>query len=99
MVYKREQIEIMRFFGLMYAGCDGGYVELRPTNFAGSPDFDKRRFIPTWKQEEFAEAALDLKDYYHVYYGVCTRTKEGKKKKKGTSQYLKELPALWDDLD
>jgi len=98
-MYTDEQIQIMKFFALLYGKANGGFVELRPTNFAGSPDMDKRKWIPANEQEEFAEAALKLKDHYHVYFGVATRTKEGKEKGKGTSQYLKEITCLWADLD
>jgi len=98
-MYTDEQLEIMQFFALLYGKANGGYVELRPTNFAGSPDMDERRWIPANEQEEFAEAALELKGNYHVYFGVATRTEEGKEKGSGTSRYLKELPCLYADLD
>ncbi|MBS3765241.1 hypothetical protein KGY71_01845 [Candidatus Bipolaricaulota bacterium] len=99
--YTRDQMDIMKFFAMVFGPTDGGYVELRPTNFAGSPDMDQRRWIPAGieNQEQFADAALELKDSYHVYFGVATRTKEGKKKGKGTSRYLKEITCLWADLD
>ncbi|MBS3787495.1 MAG: hypothetical protein V5A83_02455 [Candidatus Bipolaricaulota bacterium] len=98
-MYIDEQLEIMQFFALLYGKANGGYVELRPTNFAGSPDMEERRWIPANDQEGFAKAALELKDHYHVYFGAATRTKEGKEKGKGTSQYLKELTCLYADLD
>ena len=100
-MYTRDQMDIMKFFAMVFGPANGGYVELRPTNFAGSPDMKKRKWISTGikKQKKFADAALELKDSYHVYFGVATRTKEGKEKSKGTSQYLKEITCLWADLD
>lgn len=98
-MYSEEQMQIQRFFALLFGNANGGYVELRPTNYAGSPDMEKRKWVPANEQEEFAEAALELKDKYNVYYGVATRSEEGKKKGKGTSQYLKEITCLWADLD
>lgn len=98
-MYTRDQIEIMKFFALLFGKANGGYVELRPTNYAGSPDMEKRMWVPANEQEEFARLALQLEGKYHVYFGVATRTKEGKERGKGTSRYLKELPCLYADLD
>ena len=34
-----------------------------------------------------------------MYFGVCTRTEEGKRLSKGTREYTGHLVALWADLD
>ncbi|MCF7889864.1 hypothetical protein K9M78_01445 [Candidatus Bipolaricaulota bacterium] len=95
MVYTRPQMELMRFYAMLFLPTNGGYVEIRPIDVNGKPDLDKRKWIPTINQEEWADKVLELKHSYNVYFGTCTRKKKGK----GTTQYLKELPALWADLD
>lgn len=60
-MYTQDQIQIMKFFTLLFGKANGGYVELRPTNFAGSPDLEERRWIPVDRQEEFAE--IDMFTY------------------------------------
>jgi hypothetical protein len=98
-MYTEEQIQIMKFFALLFGKANGGYVELRPTNYAGSPDMEKRKWIPANEQKEFADTALELNDQYHVYFGVATRMEEGKEKGRGTSQYIRELTCLYAELD
>lgn len=90
-----EQMGIQKFFAMLFGIVKEGYVELRPIDAQGKPDWEKRTWIPVRAQVRFAETALKLKDDYHVFFGVCTRSNQGE----GTKQYVNRMVCLWADAD
>lgn len=90
-----EKIRIQRFVAMLFGIGDEGYVEIRPLNSEYKPDWGKRTWIPVSDQARFAKTALELKDDYHVFFGVCTRSNQGK----GVKEYVKDMVCLWADLD
>lgn len=91
----KEQMEIQRFFAMLFGIASEGYVEIRPIDHKYRPDWQKRDWIPVGDQVGFAERAVELKDDYHVFFGVCTRSNQGE----GTKQYVDKMVGLWADVD
>ncbi|MFQ5903488.1 MAG: hypothetical protein ACE5JO_07350 [Candidatus Binatia bacterium] len=87
------QMEIQRFFSMMFV-TGLGYIEIRPFTVEYKPVTDKRIWIPSDDKARAAAAAFELRDRYHVFFGVCTRSQEG-----GTKEDVNELVALWADVD
>lgn len=95
---KKQKIELLKFISMLFARCNGGFVEIRPFDLNYNLDFENRSFIQVEKKRVIAKRIWELR-HGHLFYGVATRTYEGKRKKKGSKEYLKEIPALFADLD
>jgi len=97
MLYSRR-LALQYFFAAFFP-LQQGYVEIRPFHPDGTLARDKRAFLPVADKARLARYVLSLKNHYHVYFGVCTRTEEAKRVQRGTAQYLDALTAFWADLD
>lgn len=98
MINKSKKFRILRFFSMLFGGCNGGYVELRPFDLNYELDFENRTWVSVHHKQILAKRLWKLRQG-HLFYGVATRTEDGKIKTKGTKEYLKELPALFVDMD
>ena len=88
----------MKFLSILFGRCKGGFVEIRPFDSDYNLDFENRSWLPVANKKKIAKTMWALR-YGHLFYGVATRTYKGKKKEKGSKEYLREIPALFADLD
>nr|AGF92867.1 phage/plasmid primase [uncultured organism] len=95
---KKQKFDLLKFISMLFGGCNGGYVEIRPFDLDYNIDFENRSWLPVEKKRKIAKRMWNLR-HGHLFYGVATRTYESKRQRKGTKKYLKELPALFADLD
>jgi len=78
--------EALNFLKFLFNGTNG-YVEFRGIK-KGSVYY--RNFVPASKVGEISLPCMD-----DIFFGVCTR----RSKTNGTKRNIKEVPALWADID
>ena len=94
-----ERVALQCFFRTLFATVSNGYIEIRPFRSDGTAANQLRSFIPVHDSDNAARRVLSLGRRFHAFFGVCTRTEEARSLRRGTNHYLRELPALWADLD
>lgn len=91
--------KLLKFYLMLYGACnDSGYIEVRPFTLDYELDQRNRKWINLNDKKKLVDEVKRLR-HRHLFYGVATRTDEGKKENKGTKRFLKELPALFCDVD
>ena len=98
-MFQARSMAMQYFFSTLFATVEEGYVEIRPLTAEGKLAYRKRAFLPANDSAALAQHVVSLGRSHHIYFGVCTRTDEGKRLRRGTRDYVDELPALWADLD
>lgn len=95
---KRQRLTL-KFLSMLYGRCDEGFVELRPLTGKYKPYSQGRGWFPVNDLTSLTQEAWQMRDKLHLFFGVTTRNKKSKKIEKATKKYLRELPALFADLD
>ena len=85
----KKQDEQVALFETLFEGCKG-YLEIRTI----SPDKEVKQYY--YKPKELKRLINDLKTFENtnIYFGVCPRSE-----RKGDEAHIKEIRALWVDLD
>jgi len=96
---KDRRLVLQSFFSTLFRMEEDGYVEIRPFRPDGKLVHRKRAFLPAGDSASLAECVLSFGRKYHTYFGVCTRTEEGKRARRGTHVHLRAATAMWADLD
>ena len=97
---RKQKFRLLKFLSVLYGSCDqSGFLELRPMTSNYEINYDNRAWISLREKKRIIEEIWKLRKKRHVFFGVGTRTKFGKKNKKGSKKCVKELPALFCDLD
>lgn len=97
---KKQKLNLLKFLTILYGKCgNSGFMELRPMTADYKIDHENREWIRLNNKQRIIEQAWNLRDKRHLFFGVGTRTKQGKKKQKGSKRFVKEIPALFCDLD
>ena len=94
-----RRIALQYFFSTLYSTVKEGHVEIRPFTRNGKLIHRKRVFLPVNDSSALAQHVVSLGGSLHTYFGVCTRTDEGKRLRRGTLDHVDSLTALWADLD
>ena len=89
---------LLKFLSMLFGRCNRGFVEVRPFDPDYNIDFENRTWLSVANKKKIAKTIWALR-YGHLFYGVATRTYKGKKKEKGSKEYLHKIPALFADLD
>jgi hypothetical protein len=98
MIHSRR-MALQYFFSTLYATVEEGCVEIRPFTRNGELDHRKRVFLPSNDSAALAQHVVSIGNSLHTYFGVCTRTDEGRRLGRGTLDHVDSLTALWADLD
>jgi hypothetical protein len=94
-----SRIALQYFFSTLFATVDEGYVEIRPFTANGKLAHRRRVFLKANDSTALAQHVISLRRSLHVFFGVCTRTDEGKRVRRGTLAHVGTLTALWADID
>jgi putative DNA primase/helicase len=91
-----ELSELTTFYSLLYP-LTRGWVEVRAFSRFGRAG--ERSFVPASDPVAVAQTVLRLAPRFAVYSGVCTRTDEAARERRGTRESLEDLTAFWADID
>lgn len=91
-----ELDELCTFYSLLYP-LTRGWVEVRAFPRFGRAG--ERSFVRASDPVEIAQTVLRLAPRLAVYSGVCTRTDEAVRERRGTRESLQDLTAFWADID
>ncbi len=97
---KKQKLNLLKFLTLLYGKCDNsGFLELRPMTADYKIDHENREWIRLNNKQKIIEQAWKLRNKRHLFFGVGTRNQQGKEKQKGSKSFVKEIPALFCELD
>ena len=83
-----SRMALQYFFRTLFATVDEGYVEIRPFTTNGKLALRRRVFLPANDSAALAQHVISLRRSLHVFFGVCTRTDEGKRVRRGTLDHV-----------